>query len=286
MASQMTSQTNSRKPRVVLLTYPGLVGAHVINRFAAETEIEFVGVGLSNRVFKGANHLQSVLRMTKRAGWRFTLWEIALTDMAWFFVQLGGGLKALKGVETFPIKDVNHMDAVQWMSALEPDYIASCFFNQIIDEPVIRIAKVACINMHAALLPQLRGPEPCFRALERKLDVTGLTIHRIDSASIDTGPILHQERRHLPRDISVSELDARLWADGADVLCRWIAAHPTALAKERPQPLESEDYDSWPTSAEVHDFRANGGQLVDWAVYRAELRNALSGRQPQYFERA
>lgn len=270
------------KPRVVLLTYPGLVGAQVINRFAAEKGLELVGVGLSNRVYRGLNHARSALRMLRRTGAAFTGWEITMTDLSWLLLRLRGCPAALRSVEVRPIRDINAPATLRWLASLRADYIASCFFNQVIREEVIQLAPLGCVNMHAGLLPELRGPEPCFRALERGYRETGLTVHFIDEPTIDTGPILHQEKRAICTGMSLVELDVRLWADGADVLARWIAGNSTRAEPLRWQPRENQDYSSWPTASEVRSFRRNGGRLFDLGTYMQQLSNAVNHRAPEY----
>lgn len=273
-----------RKPRVVLFTYPGLVGTHVINTFAQTPGIDLVGIGLSARVFKGANHLQSVRRMIRHSGWRFTAWEILMTDLAWIWLRIKRAPSVLSKVEILRVSDINGASTVAWLQDLKPDYIASCFFNQVIDHPVIDLPTLGCLNMHAGPLPHLRGPEPCFRALERGYRETGLTIHRIVDKNIDTGPILHQEFRIIPPKISVSELDSRLWGDGARVLADWLASHTTVTKEMCHQSSEDGDYTSWPSTKEVDKFLHDGGTLIDYKAFRRELINAASHQLPEYLQ--
>ena len=275
---------HEHKPRIVLLTYPGLVGAHVINTFTACENIELVGIGLSSRVFKGANHLQSVKRMTQRSGWRFTGWEIVMTDLAWWLLRLCGVPEALRKTPVLRIQDINAVDTLDWVAGRRPDYIASCFFNQVIEPSVTMLAPGGCINLHAGPLPWLRGPEPCFRALQKRLRRTGLTIHQIDSTDIDTGPILYQEYREIPPGLSVTELDVRLWSDGAHMTTRWLAGDIVAGPK-RLQSKSEGSYDSWPTAADVHDLQSRGHRLMNWKAYIEALRAARQGGAPTFLSR-
>lgn len=275
----MTTNDNARRPRVVLLTYPSLAGAAIIQQMTRQPGINVVGIGLSGRVFKGANHVQAVSRMTRRTGGRFTAYAIAMTDLAWLALRAVGRPRALtdRNVDVHTIADINGGETYRWLESLEPDYVASCYFNQIIGPAVTRIPRRGCVNLHAALLPALRGPEPNFRALERDLTESGLTVHRVDEG-IDAGPILHQERRVIPPGASLGELDATLWPEGGRVLAEWLVRDPGTLGG-RPNTADAEeDYDTWPTADEVARLRRSGKHLLRWSSYFRSLWNIIRER--------
>ena len=283
LLGNLNTDSNNDRPRVVLLTYPSLVGAQVINRVSAEAGINLVGIGLSNRVFKGASHLQAVATMHKRTGLRFTSYALGMTDLAWLLIRLQRAPRAFSdsSISLHTVRDINCNNTFKWLQDLQPDYVASCYFNQIIGRRVIDIGKLGCINLHAALLPALRGPEPCFRALERNQMETGLTVHLVDE-EIDTGPILHQEQRQIVPGLSLSELEVRLWTDGAKVLGRWMAANTSRATALCIQALESPDYNTWPNPEEVKTFRRTGYSLSKPINDVRAIFDAAAGREPEY----
>src|SRR5437588_11901196 len=55
------------------------------------------------------------------------------------------------------IKNLESIDAVR---ALKPDVIVVMAYGQILPREVLETPKVACLNLHASLLPRWRGAAP------------------------------------------------------------------------------------------------------------------------------
>ncbi len=145
-------------PRVVLLTYPSVFAGRVLNAFGQCSGINLVGVGLSTRVYKGKGQLATARTILDRTGLLFSIYSFLATDVSWWILRATNRpaeLRRTKQRQVRPIKDVNSAEIRAWLDSLAPDYIASCYFNQLIRPEVCRIAKVACVNMHPALLPAL-----------------------------------------------------------------------------------------------------------------------------------
>ncbi|MGQ0634444.1 MAG: formyltransferase family protein [Planctomycetaceae bacterium] len=263
------SMTN--RPRVVLLTMPGLFGAEIINRLAAEPGIELVGVGLSSRVYKNKGTLATALTLWKRTGWRYLAYNALVADVAWTALRIRrrpSGLANVRG-QVRSLADINAPPTLDWLRSLEPDYVASLFFNQWIGPGVCSIPQKACLNLHPSPLPALRGPDPIFRTLERGLTSTALTIHEV-ADEFDAGRILHQEPRAVPAGATAFGLYLELLRDGADLLARWLAGNVVAAVPDA-APANSGDYTTFPTPAEVRAFLRSGRRLVSYAQWRRAL---------------
>jgi methionyl-tRNA formyltransferase len=100
-------------------------------------------------------------------------------------------------------RNINDKDAVEQLKKLEPDFIFSFQYKQILKKPVIEIPKFGCINLHFSYLPKYRGCYPIAWALINGENYGGVTLHYI-SPGIDNGDIIAQKK--VP--ISV-EADAR-----------------------------------------------------------------------------
>jgi methionyl-tRNA formyltransferase len=70
------------------------------------------------------------------------------------------------------------------------------------------------INVHASLLPKLRGAAPIAHAVMQGLEETGITIMQMD-AGMDTGPVLHRVPTPIASDETAGELEVRLAELGA-----------------------------------------------------------------------
>ena len=72
---------------------------------------------------------------------------------------------------------------------LEPDIIITCAYGQIIPKEILDYPKYGCINVHASLLPKLRGGAPIHKAIIDGYSVTGVTIMYMD-VGMDTGDMI------------------------------------------------------------------------------------------------
>ena len=57
---------------------------------------------------------------------------------------------------------------------LNPDIIVTCAYGQIVPEIILNKPKYGCINVHASLLPKLRGGAPIHKAIINGYDKTCL----------------------------------------------------------------------------------------------------------------
>lgn len=101
--------------------------------------------------------------------------------------------------------------------ALEPEISVVVAYGHILVREVLDVPTRGSINVHASLLPALRGAAPIHWAIARGHEVTGVTIMRMVEA-MDAGPILHRVEEPIgPRETS-TELAARLSEVGAQAL--------------------------------------------------------------------
>ena len=71
----------------------------------------------------------------------------------------------------------------------KPDLIVTCAYGQIIPQALLALPKLGCINVHASLLPRLRGGAPLHHAIIDGEEKTGVTIMYMDK-NMDTGDII------------------------------------------------------------------------------------------------
>ncbi len=100
------------------------------------------------------------------------------------------------------IKDREVIDQIR---ALAPDVIVVMAYGQILPRAVLEIPKIACLNLHASLLPRWRGAAPIQAAIAAGDREAGMTVMYMDEG-LDTGDILLQRKI----DISPSETGATL----------------------------------------------------------------------------
>ena len=100
---------------------------------------------------------------------------------------------------------IKDREAIDQIRALAPDVIVVMAYGQILPRAVLEIPKIACLNLHASLLPRWRGAAPIQAAIAAGDRETGMTVMYMDEG-LDTGDILLQRKI----DISPSETGATL----------------------------------------------------------------------------
>jgi methionyl-tRNA formyltransferase len=84
-------------------------------------------------------------------------------------------------------------EAIEEIRALAPDVIVVIAYGQILPRAVLEAPKVACLNLHASLLPRWRGAAPIQAAIAAGDRETGITVMYMDEG-LDTGDILLQRK--------------------------------------------------------------------------------------------
>ena len=134
-----------------------------------------------------------------------------------------------KGVVFSPIKEIalkNNIKVFQPMKirkeydeiiALKPDIIITCAYGQIIPDAILEAPKYGCINVHASLLPLLRGGAPIHHAIIDGYEKTGITIMYMDS-KMDEGDIISQKETIIEESDTTEKLHDRLSVMGRELL--------------------------------------------------------------------
>ena len=100
---------------------------------------------------------------------------------------------------------------------LNPDIIVTCAYGQIIPKAILDYPRLGCINVHASLLPKLRGGAPIHKALIDGYDKTGITIMYMD-VKMDDGDIISQRETDILDTDNLESLHDRLSIMGRDLL--------------------------------------------------------------------
>lgn len=100
---------------------------------------------------------------------------------------------------------------------LNPDMIVTCAYGQIIPKEILDYPKLGCINVHASLLPKLRGGAPIHRAILEDYKTTGVTIMYMD-VGMDTGDIISFKETEITDEDNLESLHDRLSIMGKELL--------------------------------------------------------------------
>jgi len=125
-------------------------------------------------------------------------------------------------------------DFLATIRALAPDLSIVAAYGHILPQALLDVPARGSVNVHASLLPALRGAAPIQRAILEGLTETGITIMQMD-AGMDTGPILHQVATPIAPDETGGELTERLAELGAEALIEALTLMDESGLEPRPQ---------------------------------------------------
>lgn len=97
------------------------------------------------------------------------------------------------------------------------DMIITCAYGQIISKELLDFPKYGCINVHASLLPKLRGGAPIHKAIINNYSRTGVTIMYM-AEKMDAGDIISQIDTPIFPNDNVGILHDRLSQMGTKLL--------------------------------------------------------------------
>ena len=100
---------------------------------------------------------------------------------------------------------------------LDPDLIVTCAYGQILPKELLDYPKLGCINVHASLLPKLRGGAPIHRAIINGYTKTGITIMYM-APGMDDGDIITQKEIQILDTDTASTLHDKLSKLGSELL--------------------------------------------------------------------
>ena len=122
-------------------------------------------------------------------------------------------------------------DFLDRIRELAPDISVVAAYGQILRPEVLELPPLGSINVHASLLPELRGAAPVNWAIARGFSASGVTIMRMVEA-LDAGPILFQAEEPIGPNETATELAARLAELGAESLIETLALFEGGMVEE------------------------------------------------------
>jgi methionyl-tRNA formyltransferase len=151
--------------------------------------------------------------------------------------------------------------------ALEPEISVVVAYGHILLPEVLEVPPLGSLNVHASLLPELRGAAPVHWAIARGYDKTGVTIMRMVQG-LDAGPVLLQVEEPIGTRETATELATRLSELGASALVETLALLAVGAVEE-----EEQDHDRATYAPKVDRETAR----IDWGRSADEVSNHIRG---------
>jgi methionyl-tRNA formyltransferase len=180
-------------------------------------------------------------------------------------------VEALKhGIPVYQPEKIRQKEELEKILSLNPDLIVTAAFGQILPKELLEAPTHGCINVHASLLPELRGGAPIHYAIIQGKKKTGITIMYMVE-KLDAGDILTQVEVPITEEDNVGTLHDKLSKAGADLLSETL-----------PLLLEGK-INSIPQNNDEATFAYNikrEQEKIDWSKSGEEIYNHIRGLNP------
>lgn len=161
-------------------------------------------------------------------------------------------------------------ELIQWLRDQQPDFLVTVAFGQILSQEVLDIPKSGTVNVHASLLPFLRGPNPIQQTVLQGHHQTGITTMLTD-IGVDTGAMLERRVTPILPDETAGDLAERLSMLGAELLVNTLPAFQQGALQPTPQ-----DHD-----LATHAPKCDKGlALLSWEESAETLHNKIRAFNP------
>lgn len=187
------------------------------------------------------------------------------------------GVVQYSPVKDFAIKNnikvfqpVNVKNEYHEILSEKPDLIVTCAYGQIIPKEILDYPKYGCINVHASLLPKLRGGAPIHRAIIEGHKETGITIMKMKE-KMDAGDIISQVKIEILDDDTVGTLHDKLSVLARDLLLSTI---PNIISGNINLVRQNEEEATFAWNIKRED------EKIDFSKTTREIYNQIRGLNP------
>lgn len=175
-----------------------------------------------------------------------------------------------QGIPVYQPEHFRQDETVEQLRALRPDIIAVVAYGKILPQRVLNIPPKGCVNIHASILPALRGSAPVQWAILNGLEETGVTAMYM-AAEMDAGDIIEIRRTPIAPEENTKSLMERLAEIGAgllaDTLHRFAAGTVTAAPQD-------------PTKVTLAPMLNKQMSPIDWSRSAREICCHIRGLDP------
>lgn len=179
-------------------------------------------------------------------------------------------LALANGIKVYQPVKMKDGTALEMLKEAEPELCIVVAYGKILPKEILEYPKYGCINIHASLLPKLRGAAPIQWSVINGFKKTGVTSMQMDEG-LDTGDMLIKGELEIGENETAGELHDRLSLLGADVLEKTIAALEKGELKPEKQNHEEFTYASM-LSKELSP--------IDWTMSAQQVHNKIRGLSP------
>ncbi|MFA9424457.1 MAG: methionyl-tRNA formyltransferase [Sedimentibacter sp.] len=174
------------------------------------------------------------------------------------------------GLEIFQPDKIKKQESVEVLKSYSPDIIVVVAYGQIINKEILDMPKYGCINVHASILPKLRGAAPLNWAIINGDEKTGVTSMMMD-VGLDTGDMLLKSEVSIDMNMNIGQLHDILMVKGAEILLE------TLRKIEDNSIVRVKQDDSLSTYAPMLNKET---QRINWQDSAEDIHNLIRGLSP------
>ena len=179
-------------------------------------------------------------------------------------------LAVANGIKVYQPVKMKDGTALEMLREADPELCIVVAYGKILPKEILEYPKYGCINIHASLLPKLRGAAPIQWSVINGFEKTGVTSMQMDEG-LDTGDMLIKGELEIGENETAGELHDRLSQLGAEVLEKTIIALEKGELKPEKQNHEEFTYASM-LSKELSP--------IDWTMTAQQVHNKIRGLSP------
>lgn len=157
------------------------------------------------------------------------------------------------------------------LSQFEPDLFVVVAYGEILKQHILEMPKIACINLHASLLPKYRGAAPIQKCILEGEKESGVTIMHMEK-KMDAGDIIRMVKTSIGPDMTYGELQLTLQDIGRKALLDTILDFEKGIASRTPQ---DHTLATFAPKIELEDCE------IKWSQPAEKLHNLVRGVNPE-----
>ncbi|MCH4890259.1 methionyl-tRNA formyltransferase [Acidaminobacter sp. JC074] len=173
-------------------------------------------------------------------------------------------------IPVYQPEKIKKSEDIQVLKDLSPDVIVVVAYGQLLSQEILDIPKFGCINVHASLLPRLRGAAPLNFAIVNGEKVSGVTTQYM-VRKLDEGDMIDKIEVEITEDMTAGELHDILSLKGGDLIMKTVSDIEAGHIHRTPQDHELSTY-----APKMDKEMA----VINWSKPAQEIHNLIRGFNP------
>jgi methionyl-tRNA formyltransferase len=173
-------------------------------------------------------------------------------------------------LKIFQPDKIKKQENIDVLKSYNPDVIVVVAYGQLLSKEILTMPKYGCINVHASLLPELRGAAPLNWAIINGETKTGITTMQMD-VGLDTGDMLLKTEVEIDENMNAGELHDILMHKGADLLIETL----DKLEKNQLAPQKQDD-----SLSNYAPMFNNENRKINWNITAKNIHDLIRGLSP------